>query len=197
MEYQNKKEFLLQKPMILDTYVFVNEIDNFSLIDKLVEISRKDLPNSPISTMTNVKARRTDFNSLKFCQEFHEFLKIIRKDIFKIYPANFSINSAWANFYGNTKMDHAQEHNHVGVSAFCGILYCTDGPGPGTHFKQYDLNIEEKKGRFVLFHPLLLHSVSKFNYESERITIAFNMDEVKSWDYSNNSIYKINNKINL
>lgn len=191
MEHQNKKEFFFEKPMLLNTFILINEIEEISLIDKLIEISRKHLPDSVISNLTNVKAQHTNFHSLNLCPEFHEFLKKIKKDIFKIYPLNFSIDSAWTNFYGKTKTDHAQEHSHNGTTAFCGILYCTDGPGPGTYFSQYDLNVKEKKGRFILFHPLLLHSVQEFNYQSERITIAFNMNEVKSWDYANNSIYSI------
>jgi len=183
MELQNNKEFFFEKHMVLNTFIYINEIEDLTLIDKLIESSKKELSNSTISRKTNVKADRTDFESLKFNPLFHEFLTKIKKDIYKIFPYNFLIDSAWANFY--KKEDYAEEHTHLGTTAFCGILYCTDGPGPGTYFSQYDLVVKEKKGRFVLFNPLLLHSVPKFNYQSERITIAFNMGEVKKWDYEN------------
>jgi ectoine hydroxylase-related dioxygenase (phytanoyl-CoA dioxygenase family) len=67
------------------------------------------------------------------------------------------------------------------MTAFCGILYLSDN-GPGTFFKDFDVTIEEKIGRYVLFHPLLLHSVEKNLKNKERITIAFNMYETKVWD---------------
>jgi hypothetical protein len=63
-------------------------------------------------------------------------------------------------------------------------LYLTEG-GPGTYFKEYDLLVEEEVGKYILFHPLLKHSVQKIENNIERITIAFNMNEVKTWeDYS-------------
>ena len=43
---------------------------------------------------------------------------------------------------------------------------------------EYDLLIKEKKGRFILFHPLIKHEVKHYNYKKERITIAFNCNAV-------------------
>ena len=42
-----------------------------------------------------------------------------------IYPDNFIINSAWVNI---CKIgEEITEHDHIGVTAFSGILYLTDG----------------------------------------------------------------------
>jgi hypothetical protein len=81
-------------------------------------------------------------------------------------------------------------HNHKGSTAFSGILYLTDGPGPGTYFPHYDLTVHEKKGRFCLFHGHLQHEVKKFNYTKDRITVAFNFCQV-GFEDENEKILKI------
>jgi hypothetical protein len=42
--------------------------------------------------------------------------------------------------------------------------------------------VKEEIGKYILFHPSLKHSVQKIENDIERITIAFNMNEVKFWD---------------
>ena len=37
------------------------------------------------------------------------------------------------------------------TSAFCCIIYLTDGPGPGTLFNEYDLIVPEKKEDLFFF----------------------------------------------
>jgi hypothetical protein len=103
-------------------------------------------------------------------------MKLIKNQIFSVYKNKFMIESAWANIYN--KDNFAKLHDHKSSSAFSGVLYLTDGPGPGTYFKDYDLTIHEKKGRFCLFHGHLEHEVKKFNYEKDRVTIAFNCVQV-------------------
>jgi len=186
-----KKELIFNKPIELNTFILINEINDDKLIDTLILNFKKKIKESKISGKTNVKAEHSEFNSLTQDPNFHKFLKIIQPFIYKIYQDNFIVSDVWGNIY--SKENHyAVEHNHKGVSAFCGILYCTNGPGPGTYFHQHDLTVSEKKGRFVLFTPELMHSVPKFNYTTERITIAFNFNEQKKFDTA--PTYIINNK---
>ncbi len=186
MVLKNNTENLFRKNIPLETYILTGEIDDLDLIDKLILDVKEGVKSSKISRKTNVKGEHTEFNYLVANPIFHKFLKIIQPSIYKIYQKNFVIENVWGNIFKEN--DYAQTHNHVG-SAFCGILYCTNGPGPGTYFNQCDLNIEEKKGKFVLFHPMLYHEVKPFNYTEERITIAWNFSEVKTWD--NNNMYFI------
>lgn len=186
-----EKEFIFNKSIELNTFILINEINENELIDKLILNIRKKIKESKISGKTNVKAEHSEFNSLTQDPNFHKFLKIIQPFIYKIYQNNFIVSDVWGNIY--SKENHyAMEHNHKGTSAFCGILYCTDGPGPGTYFHEYDLTVHEKKGRFVLFTPELMHSVPQFNYTTERITIAFNFNQHKKFD--TNPAYIISNK---
>ena len=59
-------------------------------------------------------------------------------------------------------------------------MYLTEG-GPGTYFKEYDLLIEEEIGKYILFHPFLKHKVEKIKNNIERVTVAFNMNQLKDW----------------
>jgi hypothetical protein len=132
-----------------------------------------------LSYKTHVKGHFTGFKSLTQNNEFITFLKNIQENIKIIYRDNFIIQDAWGNI---CKIgEEVTEHNHGGITGFCGILYLTEG-GPGTYFKEHDLLVKEEIGRYVLFHPLLKHSVKKIENDIERITIAFNMEETKNWE---------------
>jgi len=179
----NKKIFL-KKKIELDSFIYVNEINDNILIDNLIIDSKKKLVESTLNYSTNVFAKRTNFDALVNNIYFHIFLKKIQKDIFKIYQDKFIVKEVWANFY-ETLEDHAKMHNHNQATAFCGILYCTDSSGPGTFFPQYNLNIYEKKGRFVLFSPILDHEVKPYKFKDNRITIAWNFDFLKEWNNKN------------
>jgi hypothetical protein len=195
MAFPDNNERLFKKNIELETYILINEINNFDLIDKLILNIREGVKISTVSRKTNVKGEHTDFNYLVTNPNFHKFLKIIQPSIYKIYKQNFIIKNVWGNIY--KKNDYADPHTHED-SAFCGILYCTDGPGPGTYFNQYDLMVSEKKGKFVLFHPKLLHEVRPYIYEEERITIAWNFSAVNNWDnYPNKFIIKKDKEIVL
>jgi hypothetical protein len=172
---------IFNKKIELDTYVLVGEINNFDLIDNLIKDVREGVKISNISGKTAVTAEHTDFTYLVSNPNFHKFLKIIQPSIFKIYQENFLLKEVWGNIYSKNN-HYAVPHVHNN-SAFCGILYCTDGPGPGTYFNQYDLLVKEKKGRFILFHPKLFHEVTPYDYINERITLAWNFTQVNWGNY--------------
>jgi hypothetical protein len=186
MALLNSKEDIFSKKIELDTYILINEINDFELIDKLILDVKEGVKTSKVSRKTNVKGEHTEFDYLVANPNFHKFLRIIQPSIYKIFKNNFILKNVWGNIY--KKNDYAQPHKHS-ESIFCGILYCTDGPGPGTYFNQYDLNIEEKKGRFVLFHPELYHEVKPYIHSEERITIAWNFSDVHSWDDNSNTYF--------
>lgn len=176
-----KDGLCLEKIIERKSYLVIGETKEYNLIDSLVEIARKKIDSN--LTPTNVKAKRTHFRSLVHEKKFIDFLNKIKPSIQKIYTENFIISDVWANFYNESEKDYCEMHHHNGNTAFCGILYCTDGPGPGTYFKDFDLNVSEKKGRFILFDPILLHEVKPYPYKKERVTIAFNFNELKKWDH--------------
>jgi len=176
---------ILRKDILLDTFILVDEVKDDLILNNLLKDICENKEYYP--KHTNVIGKHTKFNFLNGNKNFHNFLKLIKKQINYIYTENFLIQNAWANIYN--KNDYAKIHNHTVSTAFSGILYLTDGPGPGTYFPQYDVTISEKKGRFCLFHGHLEHEVKKFNYTKDRITIAFNFCATGFEEENENVIY--------
>ena len=166
------------KEISLETFLLTGKINNKEIINNLIE-DIKNIKDNSLSNKTNVKGHFTGVKALIQNENFINFLKIIKNEIRIIYPKNFMIQDAWGNICNQG--DEVTEHNHLGVTGFCGILYLTEN-GPGTYFKQHNLLINEEIGKFVLFHPYLDHSVPKLEQKIERITLAFNMEAVKSWE---------------
>jgi hypothetical protein len=165
---------LFNKEIKLDTFILIDKINDHTIIDNLKEDIYKN--DEYFHQPTNVMAKHSEFNFLVNNKNFHNFLKLIKKQIYIIFKKNFIIDEVWANIYNGE--DYTKMHDHKGATAFSGILYLTDGPGPGTYFPEYDLTIEEEAGKFVLFHGDLKHEVKKFKYNKDRVTIAFNFTQV-------------------
>lgn len=191
MECKKTESNLIFKKIELNTFILIDEIDDEDLINELIKDVKKGVKISSVNRKTNIIGEHTNFDYFVNNPKFHKFLQKIRSSIYKIYKKNFIVNNVWGNIYSKPN-DYAIEHDHEDA-VVCGILYCTNDSGPGTYFSQYDLLIKEKKGRFVLFHPQLLHEVKPYNYIDERITIAWNFSSIKKWQNINN-IYYIKNK---
>ena len=168
------------KDILKETYILTGKINNKEIIDNLIHFVKNN-KDETLSYKTNVKGHFTGFQSLIQNKDFINFLKIIETNIKIIFKKNFLIESAWGNLCKIN--EEITEHDHCGTTGFCGILYLSDN-GPGTYFKEYDLLIKEEIGKYILFHPLLKHSVEKMTNDIERITVAFNMQEVP-FDSSN------------
>jgi hypothetical protein len=167
------------KNITIQTFILTGKIEDKNILNNL----KNYIKNVEIKNLikdTHVKGSMTGFKSLIHNEDFHKFITLIREEIKLIYKDNFIIQDVWGNIC--KKNEKITEHHHNGITAFCGILYLTEG-GSGTFFKQYDLLIKEEVGRYVLFHPMLLHSVEDIKDDIERISLAFNMNDVKSWDY--------------
>jgi hypothetical protein len=194
--YQNG--VVLSKEVKTNTFILIGQLNNDVLIDGLIKDVKEEVKKGEnlYKNKTNVQAIHTEFDSLSSRPNVHKFFGETQPSIYKIYQKNFWIREVWGNIYSKSDEDYTKEHNHGETSGFCGIIYLTDGPGPGTYFREYDLLVPEKKGRFVFFHPLLYHEVKPYKYTQERITIAFNLFEIKSWvDYS--QAYIVNKKIKI
>lgn len=173
------------KDISLETFIVTGKIDNKEIINNLISFI-ENTKDTELSYKTHVKGHFTGFKSLVENIYFHNFLKMIQPYIKIIYPENFIVHEAWGNICKQN--EEVTEHDHKNVSAFCGILYLSND-GPGTYFKQYDLLINEEIGKFVLFHPVLKHSVKKIEKDTKRITVAFNMTEVKNWEDTSNTTW--------
>ena len=173
---------LKSKDLLINTFILIGEINNEKIINNLKKFVKENRDET-LSYKTNVKGNFTGFKSLIQNDDFLNFLKIIQENIRVVFKENFQIFDAWGNLC-NKIDDEVVEHDHSSITGFCGILYLSEG-GPGTYFKDYDFLVEEKIGRYVLFHPLLKHKVEKMKKEIERITVAFNMNHIRDWENSN------------
>lgn len=191
-----KNGIILAQEVKTNTFILIGELNNEVLINDLIKDVKETVEKGKnlYNYKTNVQAIHTDFKSLSSNPNVHKFFCETKSSVFKVYKRNFEIREVWGNIYNKPNKDYTIEHQHAEASAFCGIIYLTDGPGPGTYFREYDLLVPEKKGRFVFFHPFLFHEVKPFNYTQERITIAFNLFETKPWGNYDNA-YTVNKKI--
>jgi hypothetical protein len=166
------------KDILFETFILTGKINDNKIINNLIDFIKNN-KNDKLSYKTHVKGHFTGFKSLVENDDFINFLKIIQPQIKTIYKDNFEISDAWGNL---CKIEEeVSEHNHIGVSGFCGILYLTEN-GPGTYFKEHNLLIKEEIGKYVLFHPLLNHSVEKIKNDIERMTVAFNINKIVEWE---------------
>ena len=175
------------KEILKETYILTGKINDQNVINNLIYFIKNN-KNNELNYKTNVKGIFTGFISLIEDENFHKFLNIIRPNINIIFQNDFIITDAWGNLCKFN--EEVSEHDHRSTTAFCGILYLTEG-GPGTYFKEYDLTINEEIGKYILFHPDLLHSVSKITNNIERMTVAFNMNRMISWENLNDYNLKI------
>jgi hypothetical protein len=166
---------LLNKKIKKDVFLLESTLKDIELIKILKnKIVNETLTNSV--DQRNVLGKSTNYQFFINDVDFITFIKSIKKEISKIYPYDFIIREAWGNVYN--KNDCAKEHTHMDTTAFCGIIYLSEN-GPGTYFPELKFTVKEKIGKFVLFSSILKHSVKKCN--SNRVTLAFNMDECKPW----------------
>jgi hypothetical protein len=180
---------LTVKEIKLETFMLTGRILDEKILNNLIN-AVKNNKDDILSYKTNVKGHFTGFKSLINNEDLHSFLKLIQPCIFTIYNKNFVISDAWGNIC--KKGGEIIEHDHGDHDfAFCGILYLSNG-GPGTYFRDYDITINEEIGKYVLFHPKLLHCVKKIENDIDRITIAFNMGKIKDWDQDLNKLTWVN-----
>jgi len=174
---------LLVRDLNVETFILHGKINDKELIENLKNTVREKAKDSTLNYKTNVKGLFTGFRSLINDKYFIKFLELIKNEMKLVYNSPFIIKDAWGNICKEN--DEVLIHDHIETTAFCSILYLTDG-GPGTYFSNYDLNVDEEIGKFVLFSPILKHKVSKLDKNIERITIAFNADQEKNWvNYEN------------
>lgn len=171
-------EEIFRKKIPIETFVSTFCLKNKDLLNRLVAIVLNNC-NNKLSYKTNVVAKFTGFKDILDFPEVKEIFDEIKEYSHDIYPHGFIATEVWGNVY--EKEDYAKPHNHAGVTAFCGIVYLSEG-GPGTYFSQYNMTISEEFGKVVLFHPSLVHEVKQSNLQNKRITLAFNCNEMKNWD---------------
>lgn len=173
----NKLEYNLKKLKIQkEVFILTGKIKNEPLLKKLKQFIL-DKSHIKFKEGSNVHSSRTDFKALINNDEFFGFLKEAKDIISFAWDKDFVVFDAWGCVYRESS-DYCKKHNHLGTTAFSGILYLSDH-GPGTYFNELNLTIKEEFGKFVIFDPMLYHEVPYYNYKKERVVAAFNCDDHK------------------
>jgi hypothetical protein len=88
----NIKDFkdgvVLKKIIEREGYILIGEIDDYNLIDNLVEKGREQIALYNMNGKTNVKADHSGFRALSNEKLFIDFLNKIKPSIQKIYTRN-------------------------------------------------------------------------------------------------------------
>ena len=157
-----------------EVFILTSKIYNRELLHKLKDYV---IEKSSIifSKKSNVHSARTDFKALINNDEFFGFLKESRDIIYNAWEKDYVVHDAWGCVYKDPN-NFCKRHNHLGTTAFSGILYLTDH-GPGTYFSELDITVKEEVGKFVIFDPMLYHEVPRYKYTKERVVVSFNCDE--------------------
>jgi|TARA_Y100001937_G_C7131226_1_gene337502 hypothetical protein len=158
---------------------FCNKLQEKVVIDK--DNWKRDL--------NNVNALTTGWDGLNQYQDLQELSQYICQNVLpKIGQSqnwrynNWHTKEAWVNFY--QKGDSTKMHNH-GFADFCGVLIIKPGEG-NLIFSRTELiegktkpfetindeQINETKGKLVLFPSYLYHTVT--DCKNDRISVAFN-----------------------
>lgn len=166
------------KTIPVETFIVTGNFEDIETINNLKNKIKEQVKMSTLNYKTNVKGLFTGFESLNEDKDFINFLLSIKRSIRCISDYNFKVRDCWGNILN--KGDEVVEHYHDN-DGFSGILYLSEN-GPGTYFSDYNITIEEKIGRFVLFTPILKHSVKKIENNIERYSLAFNTYKIKGWD---------------
>jgi hypothetical protein len=170
---------LINTEIPLKVFLLEGIINDLELINSLKKDIDLNLNQTNMNYKTNVKGKMTDFNAFNSNVNFLKFCNLIEQDIKKVITTNSKLVNSWGTILEDS--DYTKEHMHVDTTSFSGILYLTK-EGPGTFFKELNLTIDESIGKYVLFHPLLKHEVKPYTYINKRYTIAFNFNEMKSWE---------------
>ena len=168
---------LLTAEKKIKIFLLQGQIFDFNLIKKLKKKLLLKINNSATNYKTNVKAKMSEYDSFNEDKDFHDFIHLIIPYIKIIQEGKFFIHSAWGNIY-KKKTDHTIMHDHKGCDFMSGVLYLTD-KGPGTYFKEFNFNTNEKIGKFLLFSPEANHEVKPFDYKSKRMVISFNLNSFR------------------
>tara|TARA_R110000822_G_scaffold273272_2_gene395740 strand:+ start:502 stop:1029 length:528 start_codon:yes stop_codon:yes gene_type:complete len=172
-------DYLISK----NVFLIEGQWDNLSVIEKLKNKVKEYTQSNPLEADHSIKnGVMTQWDCFVQDEDFHLFLKDNAKYFLDLNLIKFNVFDAWGGLYKKGSQAYCEKHDHLGANLCCGILYLSD-QGPGTYFPELNKTIKEKKGGFVLFHPILEHEVQKYTYLEDRQIIAFNIRKLRKEEH--------------
>jgi len=187
---QNQNSLTITYPrtvnIIFGHYPFPELINHF-----IIEI--KNNLDLKMENYTHVKGGMTDWNYFKDKKDFINFMTYVinkhqttQPEIFKFFLEKFTITNAWGNEIKPN--DNLTYHDHTDLH---GILYLTKGCE--LHLPELNLKINPHPGDYYIFPPKILHGFDKYEGQTNRYSLIFNIGQGKSFEF-NKKINLIKNK---
>ena len=168
---------IIEKKVPIYVWLYECQLDNIDtnyFIDKI----ENNLSNK-VSYATNVKGGMTDWKFFNKDLKFHEII-LESQRVLKV-EQKVKIMDSWGIKIENG--EYTSIHNHEPAWG-SGIFYLTDSNTP-LYFPDLDINIETKKGTFLIWSGILNHGTERLKDET-KYAIAFNLQPVKIWDVDKN-----------
>jgi|TARA_R100000479_G_scaffold159645_1_gene96875 hypothetical protein len=176
--------------IIFGNYPYPYVVHNFIL----------DIKNNLDPTMenyTNVKGGMTKWDHFVNNDNFKGFLahlinkhQISHPDIFEYFLEKFTILNSWGNEI--KKGDSLSYHVHNNIH---GILYLTEGCD--LILPELNIKITPKPGDYYIFPPGISHGFEKYEGDSNRYSLIFNIvQKDESFNFNNKLKEKNERKIN-
>lgn len=162
--------------IIFGHYPYPDIIHNFMM-------AIKSNLNSEMKNYTNVKGGMTHWNYFVDKPEFINFLtylinkyQVTHHDLFRHFLERKTIENAWGNEI--KKGDSLDYHIHHCVH---GILYLTKGCD--LILPELNLKITPEPGDYYIFPPEILHGFDKYEGETNRYSLIFNIVPKNEFEY--------------
>ncbi len=166
----------VERPIKKDTFLIELElkINSSSLIKEIEEGINS---NSNYNYVTHVKGKMTSWDHFVKNQYFLSLVKTGTNYLDEhISLTSCYLRDAWGTKVGYN--DRIREHHHYGC-IISGVLYLQDSDQE-LYFRELDISIAPKKGKLILFSPLLRHGTKSSLSKKPRYSIAFNYNEDES-----------------
>ena len=163
----------IEKPVKKDMFLIELELKiNSAYLIKQIEEGINSQTNC--NYVTHVKGEMTAWDYFIKDENFLSVVKIGTNYLDeKISLVSCYLRDAWGTKISYN--DRIREHDHNGC-IISGVLYLQDSDQE-LYFKELDISIKPKKGKLILFSPLLKHGTKSNLNKKSRYSIAFNYVE--------------------
>ena len=162
--------------IIFGHYPYLDVVNNL-----IIEI--KNNLDLKMENYTNVKGGMTDWNYFIDKPLFKNFLiylinkhQTTRPDIFEYFLEKYVISNAWGNEI--KKGDSLDFHIH---HCLHGVLYLTKGCD--LILPELNLKITPEPGDYYIFPPELSHGFDKYEGETNRYSLIFNVEQGQGFNF--------------
>ena len=160
---------------------------------KLVNETKEQVASGGKGWVSNQTYNTSD-NQFDICKDkrfdvLNNWVRQQVEDYKRLIKQNLTIDdgTGWFNVY--TKGDYQEQHQHIGsfISCVYFLKARQDGasiyfrpPYYDTHTNQSSIKHKAEEGKLLMFRSFIPHGVGKHDSDEDRITLAYNFDEINT-----------------